>query len=643
LNPILLAGLQRLIPDPVIALQVFTMGTLVAVAASFYAVGSVLLRNRVGGLLTVVGAFLITDRFLELLAFGGLFQLAAVAFINVAIAAFVRAGDGGRLTERWWALGSVAIVLLALTHVGTATVGIPITLAVAGISVLRLRRLGWVGLLKAGAPLLIALVALGIYAAAVLGPASKDYVSNPASLFYRGPARLLSSLAAYGPTAAVVVLGGVAVVAGAVVDGLKRSFGAGSILLSWTAGAWGFLAVAAVAGTGTDYPRFAPIVLAPLVVAAAAGMLVAIASITRLAQKLVPSRRVGVVAVVLPGLLAVVAMPFAALRYQAQMRGYQPSDAAALTAADEYVNAALGSAPGAVLTSVRDGKWLEGLTGREALFDLPVRYAVRPDEWQRSVDAQTILRTSGALTNEFYFVKLSDLASNGTGAAPAATTIAMNHGGEFVDVLQLRRSDTKLIGASRTWPALTGPVEAEQSIGPSSATYVTRWEQSHGARSAAFSRTVTVLAGGSTMSIVDNAPGYRIQSLLRPAYGVTFTSVGLDGREARLCLPRVGEQEPCIDLWASEPDAQLRSTPDGIVAETTTSTQLSLYLTDITAGGSSVSLGVIDPAAVAARHDLKAAILLASDPVFLSRRARLEALGFGIVSQIGPYAVFQRP
>jgi len=356
-----------------------------------------------------------------------------------------------------------------------------------------------------------------------------------------------------------------------------------------------------------------------------------------------PSRRVGLLAVVLPGLLAVVAMPFAAVRYQAQMRSYQPSNAAALTAAAEFVNATLGSAPGTVLTSVRDGKWLEGLTGREALFDLPVRYAVRPDEWQRSVDAQAILRSSGALTNEFYFVKFSDLASNGSATAPAATTIGINHGGEFVDVLQLRRSDTHLIGRSRTWTAQAGPVGTEESVGPTSATSISRWEQSRGAESVAFSRSITVLAGGSTMNIIDNAPGYRIQSLLRPAFGVTFTSVGIDGRGARLCLPRVGEQEPCVDLWVSEPDAQLRSTPDGIVAETATSTQLSLYLTDDTAGGPSVGLGVIDPAAVVASHDLKAAILLATDAAFVSRRARLEALGFHVVTQIGPYAVLQRP
>jgi hypothetical protein len=220
-------------------------------------------------------------------------------------------------------------------------------------------------------------------------------------------------------------------------------------------------------------------------------------------------------------------------------------------------------------------------------------------------------------------------------------TISMNHGGEFVDVLQLRQADTHLIGTSRTVSAEAGPVGTDGSQDATSATYRTLWEQSRGAESASFSRTVSVADQASTMSVIDNAPGYRIESVLRPAPGLAFTSVSIDGREARLCVARIGEQEPCLELWASEPDAQLRSTSQGIAVETTTSTQLSLYLTDLTAGGDSVGLGLVDPGAVVARHDVKAAILLATDPAFDDRRTRLEALGLQLVRQIGPYAVFQ--
>jgi hypothetical protein len=623
LVPMLLAGIQVVIPDPVVALQAFTLGMVLAVALSFYVVGSVLLRSRVGGLISVVGAFLITDRFLELLAFGGLFQLAAIAFINLAIAAFARAGDSARDAGRWFAIGSAWLVLLALTHVGTAGVGIPVALAVAGISVICLRRLGWIALLRTLAPLLIVVVAIGVYAVVVLGPASKDYVSNPASLAYRGPGRLMSSLFAYGATAALVLTGAIAAVAGGALDAVRRSFGRGLIVLAWCAGAWGFLLVAAIAGTGTDYPRFAPVVLAPLVVAAASAILLLVQVIARNVQVRVPSVRLELLSVAAAGALAVITIPFAAVRYQVQMNGYQPVDAVALTAAAEFVDTSLGNEPGIVLTSVRDGKWLEGLTGREALFNLPVRYAVRPDEWQRSVDADTLLRSSAALTNQFYFVKFSDPASGGAGSAPTATTISMNHGGEFVDVLELRPADTQLIGTARSWTAEVGAVGTQARVEAQSAMYRTQWQQSRGAASASFTRTVTVLDDGSTISVIDNAPEYAIEETLRPAPGMRFTSVAIDGRKARLCLTRIGEQEPCLQVWASEPDAELRSTSRGLVVRTTASTQLSLYLTDLTAGGESVGLGLIDPSAVVQRYDIKAAILLATDPAFDDRRLRL--------------------
>jgi len=643
LVPVLLAGLHVVIPDPVIALQAFTFGMLVALGASFYVVGTVLLRNRVGGVLSVVGALLITDRFLELLAFGGLFQLAAIALINVAVAAFARAGDAGRAARRFWAIGSGCLVLLALTHVGTAMVGIPIALAVAAISATRLRDLPLLVLLRASAPLLVGIVVIGVYGLLVLAPASGDYVSNPASLAYRGPGRLMSSLFAYGPTAAIVVTGAIAAVVGGVIDVLKRSLGRGLSILAWAAGAWGFLLVATITGAGTDYPRFAPVVVAPLVVAAASAMLALNAAIARNLHARFRALGPDLLLIGAAGALAMITIPFAIVRYQGQMNSYQPIDAAELTAAVEFVDTSLGSDPGTVLTSVRDGKWVEGLTGREALFNLPVRYAVRPVEWQRSVDADTILRSSAALTNQFYVVRFSDPVSAGGRTAPSAMTISMNHGGEFVDVLELHQADTQMIGSTRTWTAQAGPVRTEARLTAQSATYETHWRQSRGSTSASFSRSVTALDDGSTLSLIDTAPGRTIQSVLRPASGMAFTSVSIDGRKATLCLTRVGDLEPCLQLWASQSDAALRSTSRGLAIQTTTSTQLSLYVTDLTAGGDSVGLGLLEPTALVDRHDVKAAILLAIDPAFGDRSVRLEALGFHLVKQFGPYAVLQRP
>jgi hypothetical protein len=296
-----------------------------------------------------------------------------------------------------------------------------------------------------------------------------------------------------------------------------------------------------------------------------------------------------------------------------------------------------------VLTAVRDGKWLEGLTGREALFSLPVRFAVRPSEWQRSVDADTILRTSMALTNQFYFVKFSEPASNATTTQPTAMTIVMNHGGEFVDVLQLQQPDTQLIGASRTLTAEAGPAGSQGVVAGDQASFQTHWQQTAGSASASFTRTVTALDEGSTLSVIDNSPGYSIQSLLRPASGMAFTSVTIDGQSARVCLTKVGGEEPCLQLWVAQADAAWQQTSRGLSIRTATSTQLSLYVTDLTGGDASVGLAVIDPAAAVTQHDVKAAILLDIDPAYDDRRLRLQALGFEVVRQIGPYAVLRRP
>lgn len=643
LVPIAMAALQVVVRDPVVALQVMGVAMLLVTVFSFYVAGSALLGSRTGGLLSVVLAFLVTDRFLELLAFGGLFQLAAIASINIAVAAFARAGDGGRRTRQMWALGAASLVALALSHVGTATVGLPIGVAVAAISAVRLRHLGWRALLRTTAPLLVALAGIAVYGLAVLAPASRDYVSNPASLAYRGPDRLISSLFTYWPTAAIVLGGAAAAILGAVAQALHRTLGRPLILFVWSAGAWGSMVAAVISGTATDYPRFATVLLAPLAVAAAAAVL----RLTNVAgwniQSGVLARRPQLVSIIAAGTLAVVAIPFAVVRYQDQMNTYQPVDASALTAAVDYVDTSLGSDPAAVLTAVRDGKWVEGLTGREALFSLPVRFAVRPSEWQRSADADTILRTSMALTNQYYFVKFSEPATSGTTTQPTAMTIAMNHGGEFVDVLQLRQADTQLVGNSRTLTAEAGPAGSEASVAGDQATFQTHWQQTAGAASASFTRTVTALNEGSTLSVIDNAPGYAIQSALRPAPGMAFTSVNVDGQSARVCLTKVGAGEPCLQLWASQADAAWQMTSGGLTIRTTDSTQLSLYVTDLTGGDASVGLGVIDPAAAIAQHDVKAAILLDIDPAYDDRRLRLEALGFEVVRQIGPYAVLRRP
>ena len=130
----------------------------------------------------------------------------------------------------------------------------------------------------------------------------------------------MSSLFAYGPTAAIVLMGAIAAVAGGVLDGLKRSFRGGSVILHLVRRRLGIpLGPDPIAGTGTDYPRLAPVLLAPLVVAAASAIFFLTEVMARNVQVHIPSTRLDLLSVVAAGTLAVVAIPFAMVRYQAQM------------------------------------------------------------------------------------------------------------------------------------------------------------------------------------------------------------------------------------------------------------------------------------------------------------------------------------
>jgi len=293
---------------------------------------------------------------------------------------------------------------------------------------------------------------------------------------------------------------------------------------------------------------------------------------------------------------------------------------------------------------VRDGKWLEGVTGREALFSQPVRYAFRPDEWQRSVDADTLLTTTGALTNQFFFVKYGDRLGHGSNSAIRSMTIAMNHGGEFVDVLQLRASATQLVGTAGVQFAVaeTGPRGMTSVLGSGSASLTTRWRQAHGSTTAAFKRTVELLDNGSTMSITDSSPGYRLQTTLAPPLGMAIVSLQIQGQVARMCLTEIGGSEPCLRVYVSQPDAVLSAAPGGLSVRTTTSTRLSLFVTDLTAGGASVGLAILDPAQIVREHDVRAAILVRTDPAYAARSRRLSSLGFHSVGPAGIYDVMVR-
>ncbi|HKO32159.1 MAG TPA: hypothetical protein VJY85_00280, partial [Candidatus Limnocylindria bacterium] len=205
--PVLLAAIQLVVPDPVMALEVLNGLLLAGLLATFYLLGATLLQNRWAGVLSLVIGFVITDRFLELFAFGGLLQAAAVMFMGLTVVAFVQAAHAPQVERRWWFAGVAALALAVLSHVATGMIAVPVGLFAAALAVVPRRDMGWRRLTVVLLPLGLGLLAIAGYWLLVLVPASAEYVTNPASLAYRGPDRLASSLTSYGPTSAAMAVG----------------------------------------------------------------------------------------------------------------------------------------------------------------------------------------------------------------------------------------------------------------------------------------------------------------------------------------------------------------------------------------------------------------------------------------------------
>ncbi len=644
LVPLLLAAAQLVVRDPVVTLVAVNTVLLVGFGLSFYLLGATLLSSPIGGTLSVAIALLVTDRFLELFAFGGLLQSASVMFTCLAVAAFVQAGRRSIGERRWWVLGSACVALAALSHVGTGIISVPIGIAMAGLAVFQHRRLGWRLLGGALRPLLFVLLGLAAYWIVILLPASHDYVTNPASLAYRGPDRLFSGLFSYWPTTTLMVLGGSAVLLGSAAELARRRLGPSVVVGVWAGVVWGVLGYSILGGVATDYPRFATVLLPPLVVGAAAAMIWLAKALVANFRTLLPRSRPSSWLLVATAAVILVSAPFAVARHGRQSDTYQPHDAAALTAAVGWIDEMLGEEGGAVLTSVRDGKWLEGLTGRSALFSQPVRYAFRPTEWQRSVDADALLRSTLSLTNEYFFVKFIESVGRGATAAPTSLLVAANHGGEYVDLLQVAPAGTQIASAGRltTLSAMT-PRSVEHRSTETVVGVRTVWRGVGPSEGLFLSRRLELARNGSTLRIIDYSNGDRLRTDLQPVGGMAFTSVELDGRQARVCLTRIGASHPCLRIWVAQADAVIEQLEGSqLRVRTRHSPRLEIHVTVLTEASAPVSLGLLEPAALVAKHDVAAAILFEPDPASAARRARLVALGFREVRHFGPYAVMLR-
>src|SRR5690606_28848303 len=110
---------------------------------------------------------------------------------------------------------------------------------------------------------------------------------------------------------------------------------------------------------------------------------------------------------------------------------------AGLVAASNWIDEHLPAGRGVLVLEARDAKWIEGLTGVDALFKNQTRYSFRRHEWERSVAADAMVRSTTAMVNGLVSAKYMQGAPGRNEAIPRELLVGANHRGEWVDLLRL--------------------------------------------------------------------------------------------------------------------------------------------------------------------------------------------------------------
>ena len=387
LVPAVLSAIRAVVPDPFVALHV--LGALCSSASarrsSFW---DVRVANRWGGALTVVIGLLVTDRFTDLFAFGGMLQVAALSSAAWPSQRYF-ARRATRSRARVVVANAAALALAAITHIGTGMIAVPAALA-ALVAAVTLIRSDWDGTPRPPPPATggLAFAVICLYWLLVLVPASGDYVTNPASLAYRGPDRLWVDLFEHWPTR-LSSWSARQRYRGAPLGPVLRRLDAPASRCLWAVLPGG-LAWSLVNGSATDFPRFATPLVAPLWLFSGRGLRsLAVAASRRPAVAAQPQRRPAVAVV----LAVVITAPRSSGAVRAAGRVLRAARRQVAHGNRRWIEAELPEGT-AVLADVREGKWIEGLSGLPALFNQPVRYAFRPGEWQRNADADALMRST---------------------------------------------------------------------------------------------------------------------------------------------------------------------------------------------------------------------------------------------------------
>ena len=643
LLPLLVSFLSQFISDPVMLMSVTKILLAVGLFLATYWAGSGIFSDKATGLLGATVTFFAMDRMIEIFAFGGLPQALSLTFVAIAMGAIGRASRSNTRSMHYWIIGAAAIWCAAMSHAGTGTLAVLAGSATMGLIVLSKTNLTRREQYFRLAPLGVCLLLLAPFWLLVIIPQNQEYLVNTASLSYRGSWAFWWRLSSYDWNLVVAGAGGAVMLVATARELVTRGHpGPFTILLAWGCAVWAFFGLSVLTAVGTDYPRFLYPLLQPLALAVGA----AIVAGARYASRWVifeESKAWSPLAAV--AVLLVLIAPGTAASFGREAQFHQFAALSEKVSAIRALDGTLG-ADASIVTTPRMGKWFEGITGRPALFAMPNRYAFRSVEFERSIAADALLRSTFSASDGQFFLRYTSLKDG----VPSSLWIAINHFGEYVDLLELSPTGFEIVREGEAAITLDDlqPQDLDTVI-DGDVVYV---EGSHAGvldgGPLLVSQQVAMSQSGNSMTFTYQISSearfdevhIRINPLAMLGRAPTDASRVEDGVE--LAFPEMARNQPRLRILSTGKHSQVVADEDGMIEIVSLGSRTVQF--EVAFGRSAPPINepiILNPSDLVDEYRIGAA-LLADDGTLGPRQARLEALGFEFSKEVGDYVLLVR-
>jgi hypothetical protein len=265
--------------------------------------------------------------------------------------------------------------------------------------------------------------------------------------------------------------------------------------------------------------------------------------------------------------------------------------------------------------------------------------------------AETIVKSTLALSSHDFFLKFAYGASDGQEMVPRGLVVGANHRGEFMDLLHVPASEVRVFGPGGPddlWATLINsrPVGTSKGVTTTEAGVTTVWQGNDLYGPLRLTETTLLQADSPSFELVEQATAEQafggIELQLRTLRLAAASNVASDGLQADLTFPQTGLEEPQLRIEVVGGNGVITLGDDGRLTVRSVTDRVHLRVTALTAGEGRSNVQILDPTKLIDAYDVAAVLLVQWDPAFVARQQRMEDLGYRLGLSAGAYALMVR-